>query len=65
MGVAESNVLENAAIHAAGVIDLMTALQWYAGVTSAQVVFMTIPCLMLRAHGFRFMQRSRPDYAQE
>jgi hypothetical protein len=34
--------------------------QWYAGVTSAQVLFMMIPCLMLRAQGFRFL-RGRID----
>jgi hypothetical protein len=33
---------------------LLFSSQWYAGVTSAQVLFMTIPCLMLRAQGFRF-----------
>jgi hypothetical protein len=38
---------------------LLFSWQWYAGVTSAQVMFMTIPCLMLQAHGFRFVQRSR------
>ena len=42
--------------------SLLFSWQWYAGVTSAQVLFMTIPCLMLRARGFRFLQRTRPDY---
>ena len=41
--------------------SLLFSWQWYAGVTSAQVLFMTIPCLMLRADGFRFLGRSRPD----
>jgi hypothetical protein len=41
--------------------SLLFSWQWYAGVTSAQVLFMTIPCLMLRARGFRFLRRSRPD----
>ena len=40
---------------------LLFSWQWYAGVTSVQVLFMTIPCLMLRAGGFRFLGRSRPD----
>ena len=47
---------------AARYASLLFSWQWYAGVTSAQVLFMTIPCLMLRAGGFRFMRRSRPDY---
>ena len=42
--------------------SLLFSWQWYAGVTSAQVLFMTIPCLMLRALGLRFLQRTRPDY---
>ena len=41
---------------------LLFSWQWYAGVTSAQVLFMTIPCLILRARGFRFLRRNRPDY---
>jgi hypothetical protein len=36
--------------------SLLFSWQWYAGVTSAQVLFMTIPCLMLRAQGFRFLR---------
>ena len=40
---------------------LLFSWQWYAGVTSAQVLFMTIPCLLLRAHGFRFLSMNRPD----
>ena len=39
---------------------LLFSWQWYAGVTSAQVLFMTIPCLILRARGFRFLWRSPP-----
>jgi hypothetical protein len=35
---------------------LLFSWQWYAGVTTAQVLFMTIPCLMLRAWGFRFVR---------
>jgi hypothetical protein len=35
---------------------LLFSWQWYAGVTTAQVVFMTIPCLILRAWGFRFVR---------
>jgi len=35
---------------------LLFSWQWWAGVTSAQVLFMTIPCLMLRALGFRFLR---------
>jgi hypothetical protein len=46
---------------AARYASLLFSWQWYAGVTSAQVVFMTIPCLMLRACGFRFLRRSRTD----
>ena len=42
--------------------SLLFSWQWYAGVTSAQVLFMTIPCLMLRSRGFRFLRRSRHDY---
>jgi hypothetical protein len=45
---------------AARYASLLFSWQWYAGVTSAQVLFMTIPCLMLRARGFRFLRRSRP-----
>jgi hypothetical protein len=41
---------------------LLFSWQWYTGVTSALVLFMTIPCLMLRASGFRFVRWSRPDY---
>jgi hypothetical protein len=41
--------------------SLLFSWQWYAGVTSAQVLFMTIPCLMLRAGGFRFLRRSGAD----
>ncbi len=41
--------------------SLLFSWRWYAGVTSAQVVFMTIPCLMLRAHGFRFLRLWRRD----
>jgi hypothetical protein len=40
--------------------SLLFSWQWYAGVTSAQVLFMMIPCLMLRAQGFRF-SRGRID----
>jgi hypothetical protein len=47
---------------AARYASLLFSWQWYAGVTSAQVLFMTIPCLMLRARGFRFLRRNRPDY---
>jgi hypothetical protein len=47
---------------AARYASLLFSWQWYAGVTSAQVLFMTIPCLMLRARGFRFLRRSRPGY---
>jgi hypothetical protein len=36
--------------------SLLFNWQWSAGVTSAQVLFMTIPCLMLRAQGFRFLR---------
>jgi hypothetical protein len=39
--------------------SLLFSWQWYAGVTSAQVLFMTIPCLMLRAQGFRFLRGSQ------
>ena len=46
---------------AARYASLLFSWQWYAGVTSAQVLFMTIPCLMLRAGGFRFLRRGRPD----
>jgi hypothetical protein len=42
---------------AARYASLLFSWQWYAGVTSAQVLFMTIPCLMLRAQGFRFLRR--------
>jgi hypothetical protein len=34
---------------------LMFSWQCFPGVTSAQVLFMTIPCLMLRAAGLRFL----------
>ena len=30
---------------------------WYSGVTTAQVLFMSIPCLILRSRGFRFTRR--------
>jgi len=46
---------------AARYASLLFSWQWYAGVTSAQVLFMTIPCLMLRARGFRFLRPSPPD----
>jgi hypothetical protein len=39
--------------------SLLFSWRWYAGVTSAQVLFMTIPCLMLRARGLRFLRRNR------
>jgi hypothetical protein len=42
---------------AARYATLLFSWQWYAGVTSAQVVFMTIPCLILRARGLRFLRR--------
>jgi hypothetical protein len=35
--------------------SLLFSWPWYAGVTSAQVLFMTYPCLILRAWGFRFL----------
>jgi hypothetical protein len=41
---------------AARYASLLFSWQWYAGVTSAQVLFMTIPCLVLRARGFRFLR---------
>ncbi len=47
---------------AARYAPLLFSSQWYAGVTSAQVLFMTIPCLMLRARGLRFL-RTRPTAA--
>ncbi len=36
--------------------SLLFNWQWCSGVTSAQVLFMTIPCLMLRAQGLRFLR---------
>ena len=50
---------------AARYASLLFSWQWYAGVTSAQVLFMTIPCLMLRACGFRFLRGSRPPRTVE
>ncbi len=41
---------------AARYASLLFSWQWYAGVTSTQVVFMTIPCLVLRARGLRFLR---------
>jgi hypothetical protein len=41
---------------AARYASLLFSWQWYAGVTSAQVLFMTIPCLVLRTWGFRFLR---------
>jgi hypothetical protein len=43
---------------AARYAPLLFSWQWYAGVTSAQVAFMTIPCLILRATGLRFVRRT-------
>ena len=41
---------------AARYASLLFSWKWYAGVTSAQVLLMTIPCLILRAWGFRFLR---------
>jgi hypothetical protein len=43
-------------ILAARYASLLFSWQWYAGVTTAQVLFMTVPCLMLRAWGFRYVR---------
>jgi hypothetical protein len=34
--------------------SLLFSWRWFAGVTTVQVLFMMVPCLMLRAWGFRF-----------
>ncbi len=33
---------------------LLFSWQWYAGVTTLQVLFMTLPLVLLRSNGFRF-----------
>jgi hypothetical protein len=43
-------------VWAARYAPLLFSRQWYAGVTTVQVLFMTVPCLMLRAWGFRFVR---------
>jgi hypothetical protein len=40
---------------AARYAPLLFSWQWYAGVTTAQALFMLFPCLMLRAGGLRFV----------
>jgi hypothetical protein len=49
------------AVHvaAARYAPLLFNWPWYSGVTSAQVIFMVIPCLVLRSRGFRFTWTGR------
>jgi hypothetical protein len=44
---------------AARYAPLLFSWQWYAGVTSAQVLFMAIPCLVLRRRGLQFLRGQR------
>jgi hypothetical protein len=46
-------------IVAARYAPLLFNWPWYSGVTSAQVLFMAIPCLLLRSRGLRFEERKR------